>query len=63
MKNKSPKYKKGDKLRLVLDGEEYADDFVIDSVSHFDLDKKKWAYEIVGKADVSYENELKPLKK
>lgn len=63
MKNKSPKYKKGDKFRLVLDGEEYADDFVIDSVSHFDLNKKKWAYNIAGMANVSYENELKPLKK
>ena len=63
MKNKSPKYKKGDTLRLILNGEEYADDFVIDAVSHFDLEKNNWAYEIVGKANVSYENELKPLKK
>jgi hypothetical protein len=54
MKKPKPKYKKGDKVNMVINGEDYGVE-VIKKVSHF---KKEWWYELEGLVNPSEESIL-----
>lgn len=50
-----PKYKKGDKVNMIIAGEDYGVE-IIKKVSHFN---KEWWYELVGLQNPSEESILK----
>lgn len=55
---KQPKYKKGDKVRMVIEGSDYGVE-TIKEVSHF---KKVWWYYLEGLQNPSEETILKEIK-